>query len=160
VLGALAIAKAAQILEQIGWDTLTKHETSLLTYTLTKLRQIPNLTLYQPAIKQNIGVISFNIPGIEHSTVAKYLAEKKGIGVRSGCFCARSYVQSLLKLSPNEIKTVQENIGDNNLKTTPGMIRVSFGCYNKFLEVDYLVEALYELCEDYKNLGPYLGLNN
>jgi cysteine desulfurase / selenocysteine lyase len=145
VLGSLALAKAAQILEQIGWENLINHETSLLEYSLIKLRQIPNLILYQHCSNPSIGVISFNIQGIEHYQVAKYLAETRGIGVRSGCFCARGYVQSLLKLSPVEIDRIQSTLIENVQAQTPGMVRISFGCYNKFSEVDCLVDALEEL---------------
>jgi cysteine desulfurase / selenocysteine lyase len=145
VLGALALAKASQILEQIGWEALIKHETALLSYTLKKLQQIPNLTVYQGDSAHRIGVISFNIQGIDHSTVAEYLAEIKGIGVRSGCFCARGFVQSLLQLSPYEIKAFQDRILINT-QSQPGMVRISFGCYNSFSEVDCLIDALQELC--------------
>jgi cysteine desulfurase/selenocysteine lyase len=148
VLGAMAVAKAAQILERIGWEALIQNETALLSYTLNKLLHVPNLTLYQAGLKQHIGVISFNIKGIEHTEVAKYLAENKGIGVRSGCFCARGYVQSLLKLSPGDLKTAQERIAGNSQLPTPGMVRISFGCYNKFSEVDCLIDALQELCSN------------
>jgi cysteine desulfurase / selenocysteine lyase len=144
VLGALALAKAAQILEHIGWDCLIEHETSLLKYTLKKLRQIPNLTLYNVCSSPQIGVISFNIAGVDHTVVAQYLAKKKGIGVRSGCFCARGYVQSLLQLSPAEIHTIQSNLVNQTPSQSPGMVRISFGCYNQFSEVDYLVDALKE----------------
>jgi selenocysteine lyase/cysteine desulfurase len=155
VLGALAVAKAAQILEQIGWENLIEHEQSLLSYTLEKLQQIPNITLYHAGTKHHIGVISFNIQGMEHSTVAKYFADNKGIGVRSGCFCARSYVQNLLQLSPPEVKAVQARITDNNQSPTPGMVRISFGCYNKFSEVDCLIDALQELCCYHQNTSKY-----
>jgi cysteine desulfurase/selenocysteine lyase len=149
------LAKAAQILEQIGWDNLINHETALLNYTLNKLQQIPKLILYQHCSNRSIGVISFNIQGAEHYQVAKYLAETRGIGVRSGCFCARGYVQSLLKLSPIEIDRIQSRLIDNIQAQTPGMVRISFGCYNKFSEVDCLVDALEEFCLKMRKQGGY-----
>ena len=147
VLGALALAKASQILQKIGWDRLVQHESSLLVSALSKIKKIPNITIYEAPYERQIGVISFNIRGIHHSVVAQYLAERKGIGVRSGCFCARSYVQSLLKLNPSELKATQEKLSMGIEDSTPGMVRISFGCYNNIKEVDCLIEALEEFCD-------------
>jgi selenocysteine lyase/cysteine desulfurase len=146
VLGALALAKACQILQEIGWESLVQHESSLLVNTLSKMEKIPYITIYGAPSRSQIGVISFNIKGIEHSEVAKYLAEKKGIGVRSGCFCARSYVQNLLKLNPLELKTNWEKLSIGIESATPGMVRISFGCYNNLKDVECLIAALEELC--------------
>ncbi|HBF39838.1 MAG TPA: aminotransferase [Firmicutes bacterium] len=147
VLGALALAKASQILQGIGWDMLIRHETSLLYAALNKIQKIPKINIYGIPTRRQIGVISFNIQGCDHANVAKYLAEKKGIGVRSGCFCARSYVQTLLKLNPCQLQANQEKLIQGIEWQTPGMVRISFGCYNNMKEVDCLVEALQEFCD-------------
>lgn len=138
VLGALAIAKASEVLTNLGWPKLVEHEFTLLTYTLKKLKTIKELTVYNPSLRQRIGVISFNINGVNHYKVAKYLADSRGIGVRNGCFCARSYVRYLLNLDDRQAIL---QFGANN-KEAPGMVRISFGCYNQLSEVDILITAL------------------
>ncbi len=146
VLGSLALAKASQILQNIGWNSLIKHESSLLTYALAQLKKIPGIILYEVPVEQQIGVISFNIRGVDHTVVAKYLAQKKGIGVRSGCFCARGYVQCLLQLNFSQVTALQEKLNQGIENWVPGMVRISFGCYNNLKDVEYLVKALEEFC--------------
>lgn len=136
LFGALTIAQAMETLTAIGWENLIAHETELLQYTLERLRQIPGITLYHEKPWQRVGVVSFNLTGYHHAQVAEYLSASRGIGVRSGCFCARGFIQSLLGL---------DKVAVTDPNTTPGMVRVSFGCYNRIEEVDILDEALHEL---------------
>jgi len=138
VLGALAIAKASEILTGLSWPKLIEHEDALLNYTLEKLSAIPEVIIYDRSRQNRIGVICFNITGNSHYSVAKYLADSRGIGVRNGCFCARSYVRSLLNISGPKAFNKSEFIKQE----TPGMVRVSFGCYNQFSEVDIFITAL------------------
>jgi len=116
----------------------------------TKEALIPNMA----------GVISFNIPGLHHSLLASLLAYEGGIGVRNGCFCAHPYVHSLLKLSPNEIRRIQQDMMFGKLKDIPGLVRVSFGMYNTTQEIDafinvlnYIIQYKESLCNEYKYLS-------
>ncbi len=145
VLGALAIAKACQIISSLSWDKITEHENSIIAYALKKLMEVPNLLLYNTNLQNRVGVVSFNIKGLDHYQVAEYLADNSGIGVRNGCFCARGYVQSLLKLDSYQLQLLQEKYINNPGYHLPGMVRISFGCYNKLSEIDLLVESLQEL---------------
>jgi selenocysteine lyase/cysteine desulfurase len=58
--------------------------------------------------------------------------------VRTGCFCAQPYVQKLLKISTDEVKELMRSPD----KEKPGMVRVSFGLYNTFSEIDKLINTL------------------
>ncbi len=147
VLGAVALAEAIRVLTELGWDTLINNENRLIKQTIAALREMPEVTLYNPEPDNRVGVISFNIAGIHHLEVARYLADEWGIGVRSGCFCARSYVQRLLQLDPAAIQNAQTQI-IRQQPQTPGMVRVSFGCYNQPQEVEVLIEALQKLIKN------------
>jgi selenocysteine lyase/cysteine desulfurase len=137
VLGALAMSEACKVLNKIGWNELINHEQQLLETTLSGLKKIPGITVYNEATTGRVGVISFNVEGRHHQTVAEALAEY-GIGVRTGCFCARNYVKHLLNISQMTYQTI-------NPTKLPGMVRVSFGCYNNMDEVSYLLDALEEI---------------
>jgi cysteine desulfurase/selenocysteine lyase len=147
VLGAVTIAKATEILTKLSWPKLVEHEHILLTYTLEKLEAMKQVIVYNHSLHNRIGVISFNINGVSHYEVAKYLADSRGIGVRNGCFCARSYVRSLLNLNDQQ---AIELFGSKN-QETPGMVRVSFGCYNQISEVDILITALKDFINQLKS---------
>jgi cysteine desulfurase/selenocysteine lyase len=143
VLGALAAAEACRIISGIGWPDLTGHEKELIAYAMRRLQRIPGVTIYGETSENRVGVISFNIRGIHHRKVADYLAAAHGIGVRNGCFCARRYVLELLRLDLDEFSMgLKEGLSDDAL---PGMVRISFGCYNQLTEIDRLCEALEEL---------------
>lgn len=149
VLGALAVAKASEVLMNLGWPKLVEHENILLTATLKKLQAMKELTIYNHHIHQRVGVISFNITGVSHYRVAKYLADSRGIGVRNGCFCARNYIRHLLNLDD---KQAIEQFGAKN-DETPGMVRISFGCYNQLSEVDILISALKDFINNFLDSG-------
>ncbi len=136
VFGALAIAESCKVFKKIGWNELINHEQQLLEAALLGLKKIPHLTVYNESLTQRVGVISFNIEGLHHQVVAEALAEH-GIGLRTGCFCARNYVKHLLGLSQTSFQPEDQAI-------LPGMVRVSFGCYNSLTEISFFLEALEE----------------
>lgn len=146
ITGVVALGKAIELIESVGWDNIIHHESELTEYALTRMKQIPNITLYgdtDPANAANrLGVISFNIRGIHHSLVSAILSYEGGIGVRSGCFCAHMYVQSLLKCESEKQKTIQQKILARDRSDIPGTVRISFGIYNTTTEIDRLIEML------------------
>ncbi|MFS8541356.1 MAG: aminotransferase class V-fold PLP-dependent enzyme, partial [Tissierellales bacterium] len=86
--------------------------------------------------------------GLYHGTVATVLSVEGGIGVRNGCFCAQPYVQKLLKVSEKQIERYKK---DSNL-SRPGTVRISYGMYNDFKEINVLVELLHHIV---KNIDFY-----
>lgn len=140
VFGVLALVEAIKTLKSIGMENISKYEQFLTDYTLRKLRKLPDLKIYgnSKGSKDRVGIIPFNVEGIDHYTLANILSQEAGISVRNGCFCAQPYVQKLLKISPQEIEKHMKN----PLLPHPGLVRVSFGLYNTCSEVDRLIELL------------------
>ena len=93
-----------------------------------------------PAAK--VGVVPFTIAGIDHGLIAAVLGYEHGIGVRSGCFCAHPYIARLLDLSPADSMAWVEQAGRGDKRGAPGMVRISFGCYNDVGDVDVVVRGL------------------
>ena len=169
VIGAVAMARAAQTLEQIGMKAIASHEMKLLTYALAKLKKIPGLRLYGDpniATATRTAVIPFTVTGVPSHLVAAVLGFEYGIGVRSGCFCAQPYVMSLLGLDNAAAQRVRASILHRRRDLTPGMVRVSFGLYNTTEEIDALAEALQAIArQDFdsyllnKTTGQYTPAN-
>ena len=91
---------------------------------------------------------------MSHFLVASILGYEGGIGVRSGCFCAHPYVVHLLGLSQTDQSKWREQYLAGDRTDIPGMVRMSFGCYNNAGDVDRLVEMLHKIARaDYK--GDY-----
>jgi len=151
VLGVLALVEAIKTLQKLDMEKIGRYEQNLIEYTLRKLKKIPNLNIYGNSqdSKNRVGIITFNVKGIEHRTLANILSHEAGIAVRNGCFCAQPYVQKLLKVNSQDIKRHIENPSLPH----PGMVRISFGLYNTYEEVDKLEQLLSEVAN---NRNSYL----
>ncbi|MHB9093842.1 MAG: aminotransferase class V-fold PLP-dependent enzyme [Eubacteriales bacterium] len=146
VIGVISLKTAIETLNHIGMPLLCQHENKLWDYTIKKFASIPGLKIYcdNDATKPRIGIIPFNISGINHTLVADILSGEAGIATRTGCFCAQPYVRMLLKLTPAEIL----NCTKDSLSTRPGMVRISFGLYNDYGEIDVLVRTVSRIVEN------------
>ena len=102
----------------IGMDNIHNHEMELKKYLLDKVKDIPNVIVYNTS--SNSGIFAFNIDGVFAFVSSIYL-NSFNIYVRAGNHCAKE-----LK---DEIK----------IKNT---VRVSMYFYNNFDDVDRLVSAL------------------
>lgn len=143
IIGVVALAAAIQNLEMIGMENIEKYENCLANYALQRIKNIPGIELYgnKEDCQDRVAIIPFNIKGVPHGVLANILSYEGGIAVRNGCFCAQPYVQRLLKISSEEVK---KRIEDPTLEH-PGMVRVSFGIYNHYGEVDILVHMLHRI---------------
>ena len=146
VIGAVAMAAACKALTEIGMDRLAAHEADLTRYALTELRKIEGIEIYgdaDPANASNrLGVIPFNLHGLSHYLVAAVLSHEYGIGVRNGCFCAHPYVLHLMDIPEPVAWSWRKQVVAGMRAHLPGLVRISFGCYNTEEEVDWLVHAL------------------
>lgn len=158
VVGAVAMAVAAQVLMEVGMDNIAAHEEELIAYALREMATVPGVRIYgetNPArASEKVGVIPFNLDGISHFLLSSILGYEGGIGVRSGCFCAHPYVVHLLGLTQEDYHGWSSQILAGDKSHMPGMVRASFGCYNNFEDVDRLIDMLRRVAaNDYK--GQY-----
>ena len=146
VIGAVAMAAAIQVLMDVGMDHVAAHEEALIAYTLQHLGRIPGVKIYgetDPAQAHvKVGAIPFNLEGVSHFLLAAILGYEGGIGVRSGCFCAHPYVVHLLQLDEVEAGSWRQQMLNGDKSNMPGMVRMSFGCYNNEDDVDRLLEMV------------------
>jgi len=146
VIGAVAFARALKFLQKVSLQSIAVHEAKLVSYGLSKLKEIKGIKIYGDTNPDNaasrLGVIAFNLASIPNGLVAAILGAEWGIGVRNGCFCSHPYVASLMGLSPEAVKRLSNSAAENDRSSLPGMVRISFGMYNTKKEVDRLVYAL------------------
>lgn len=145
LMGVVALSLSIKTLQDLGMGKVEEYERELLKYALDKITQIPNLVIYDDMdVDKKVSILSFNIEGLDHSVLAKILAQEGGIAVRNGCFCAQPYVQKLLNISDIDSERYME---DESLPK-PGLVRVSFGLYNNYNEIDLLVYLLKKIAEN------------
>ena len=92
------------------------------------------------ALDDRLGVVAFNLAGFHHSQVAAMLAYEGGIGVRNGCFCAHPYILELLRVPDDTVDHFRTRLLAGDRSAVPGLVRVSFGCYNTLAEIDTFID--------------------
>lgn len=129
-LPAIAGLKAGvEFLMRHGVEKIREHEVALTQSLLQELKKIERVEVYGTMdARERVGVVSFNIDGVEPSEVAMMLEKGFGIIVRYGLHCA-----------PMAHRTI------GTFKT--GTVRVSFGPFNTDEDAFELVRAIREICE-------------
>ncbi len=154
IMGVVALVEAINILSSAGMENIKIYEEKLTRYALDKLSKIPDIILYQRRedCYPRVSIIPFNIKDINHSQVARILSDEGGIAVRNGCFCAQPYVQRLLNVTKKDIQNRKKGLS----KSHPGFVRLSFGIYNTYEEIDFLAEILKEIAlKKYQYIKEY-----
>ena len=118
IAGIYGLGAAVDYLTNIGMENIEKYEEELRNYAISKLKTLPNLTIYNENAEGSI--ITINVKDVFAQDEASYL-NSKGICVRSGEHCA--------KILHDFLKTI-------------ATVRISFSFYNTKEEMDILVDAL------------------
>jgi selenocysteine lyase/cysteine desulfurase len=150
LVGAVAMAKAAQALSEIGLERIAAHEAALRAHLIKSLRRIPRVRLFgaeTPRDHSQVGIIGFAAERMDHSLLAAALGHEWGIGLRHGCFCAHPYVMRLLGVGAAELEKLARKAELNDHSGFPGLLRISLGFYNTLQEADYLAEAVRDLLD-------------
>ncbi|QOV13162.1 cysteine desulfurase [Viridibacillus arvi] len=121
IAGAIGLGAAIDFLQEIGMDTIEKHEHDLSRYAIDHMQTIKGLSIYGPQDPaKRSGLVTFNLDDVHPHDVATVL-DMNGIAVRAGHHCA----QPLMKW----------------LQCT-ATARASFYIYNNEEDIDRLVAGL------------------
>lgn len=146
--GIASLGKALVLLQRIGMEVIREEEKTLTRRALHGLAQISGLRVYgikdpdSPRFSQKIGVILFGLKGMMAGKVAKELAERSGIGVRSGCHCAHILIKHLLSVPPWAQQFQRMILILLPKVRLPGLVRISLGIGNSEEDVDTLIRVL------------------
>ncbi|MBN2453889.1 MAG: aminotransferase class V-fold PLP-dependent enzyme [Candidatus Omnitrophica bacterium] len=155
VVGIASLAASMRILKDIGLDTLEKEERILTARVLRGFAGINKKygsdTIFVFGIQDpdRLGdkgpVVCFYVEGIPHNIVAGRLAEMRGIGVRTGCFCAHRLLKFLFDSRDTDVAwLVREG-------KAPGLTRVSIGLENTPEDIDEFIRILTRIVTDPEN---------
>ncbi|HAJ98675.1 MAG TPA: cysteine desulfurase CsdA [Bacteroidales bacterium] len=118
----LGLESALKYLTNLQLDAVANHEYNLIQYAIEKLKTLENIKLMGSPAKR-AGVVSFLFTDI-HPYDTGTILDKMGIAVRTGSHCAQPLMDIL---------------------QVPGTVRISFGVYNTFAELDYLIDSLVKI---------------
>ena len=129
IADVVGLGAAVDYLEHIGMDSVRRHERELTAYALSRMANVPGLTVYGPRDPDRRGgVISFNFADVHPHDVAQIMDEE-GVAIRSGHHCAQVLMERL---------------------DVAATSRASFYVYNTRGEVDVLVGALRKVAKVFK----------
>ncbi|MHB8065340.1 MAG: aminotransferase class V-fold PLP-dependent enzyme, partial [Ruminiclostridium sp.] len=147
LIGIVAMVSAIKTMSRICIDNTNRLEKDLHSYAYGKMKKIPDIKFYNyPDKQETIGVIPFNIQGVHHSLMSAILSYEAGIAVRNGYFCSHPYCESLLGYSAQDMDALMKDPS----AIFPGIVRVSFGLYNTFDEIDKLICFLNQIATNKK----------
>lgn len=116
---AIGLGTAIDYINKIGLEEIHEYEQHILTYTLEKMQDIPEVNIYGSADERG-AVVSFNLDNI-HPHDLSQLLDNDGIAIRAGHHCAQPIMKKL------------------GVSATG---RASFYVYNSKEDVDRLCESL------------------
>jgi cysteine desulfurase/selenocysteine lyase len=123
ITGAIGLARAVEYLEALGMDDVRQHEQEITRHIIDGLTGIENVEVFGPGpAGDRIGVISFNIRGLNPHDVAVLLDSEADIMVRSGHHCCMPLME--------------------HLGLPDGTVRASLHCYNTIEDADLLVNTV------------------
>ncbi len=112
-----------EFVRRLGMEQSFSHKRALTDYAYDELRKLDHLELYMHPYKETcIGVIPFNVRGMDSNKVVEYL-DRNNICARGGIHCS--------PLFHKRFGTIER-----------GMVRISFSCFNNDREVNELIKAL------------------
>ncbi|MFB6271073.1 MAG: SufS family cysteine desulfurase, partial [Halobacterium sp.] len=117
----IALAEAADYLDELGMDAVRKHENDLAQYLLAELDARDDVETYGPPPgEERAGLVSFNVDGV-HGHDLSELLDDRGIAVRAGDHCTQPL---------------------HDVLDVPGSVRASFYVYSTRDDVDALLDAI------------------
>lgn len=135
VCGLAGLAAGVEFILNEGVEKIRAKEKSLTRHALEALADVEGAEIYGPKdAERQVGLISFNLAGVDGVEVAYVLDEVYGIMVRVGLHCA--------PLAHQTIGTLDR-----------GTVRVSLGYFNTFADLDYLGEALQSISRQIRGGG-------
>ena len=130
ILQLIRASLAYQLRNEIGFDFIKKQKDELKKYFIDELKKIPNCEIYGNQEVENIGIISFNIKGLNPYELCSKLSTQDSFQTRAGCSCAGPYGHDLLGI---------EKLDINN---RPGWVRISIHFTQTKEEIKSLIESI------------------
>jgi hypothetical protein len=131
-------------------------EQALTDKLVTGLSALPDVEIFglkdptDPRFKARTGVVAFSVRHVPHNLVGQELAERGGIGVRCGCFCAHLLIKELLHISPLRARAADLGLlvaPSFTAGLLPGLVRVSLGLENRPSDIARFLATMERIVE-------------
>ena len=132
--GIYGLNAALKYILKKGINTIREREIALTNHFLQNIKNIPDIEIIGPQeAKNRVPIVSLNFPGRDNAKISSLLAEDFQIMTRCGLHCAPSAHKAL--------------------GTYPqGTVRFSFSHFNTEEEINYTLQALQKICQNYPSV--------
>lgn len=120
IVQAIALGEAVRWVQNIGLEAIHQHEQTLLKSTMERLKAVPGMAIYGPALEHRGGIVSFRIDGVHPEDLAALL-DQKGVFTRHGHHCTMP---------------LHTHLG------VSATTRVSLAAYNTQSDIEQLMQAI------------------
>lgn len=145
-LQTIRIALSIQLKDEMGTDMMKKREDELNARVFSTLESIPNVKILAPNHKERLSIFSFYLEDVHFNLVVKLLNDRYGIQTRGGCSCAGTYGHFLLNVDQETSYSIKDQIQEGCSTEKPGWVRLSLHPTIKDEELNFICNALKELC--------------
>lgn len=150
-LQVIRTAFCIQLKNDMGVENMLKREHEILHEVWAALEPIANLHILANQIKDRLSIISFYVDDLHFNLAVKLLNDRFGIQSRGGCSCAGTYGHYLLNVDKDFSHAITSEISCGILDHKPGWVRVSLHPTTTNDELNYVLDAIKQLCENHKN---------
>lgn len=128
--GIIGLGAGIDYILNRGISNIREYEEELTMHFIEEASKVDGVKLYGPLNKEEQGgVVALNIKDADSSEVSYILDQEYDIAVRPGLHCA--------PLAHKTIGTLEQ-----------GVVRFSFGIFNRHEEIDYCIKALKEIAKE------------
>lgn len=152
-LQTIRVAKCFQLKDEMNIDKILAREEELSEKIWQGFDAIPNLHVLAGDFRDRLGVYSFFIKGLHYNLGVKLLNDRFGIQMRGGCSCAGTYGHFLLEVTKEYSHEITKFIKKGDLSYKPGWIRMSVHPTMTDDQIDYIMDALKQLAENFEDWG-------
>ena len=127
IAGAVGLHAAMDYLDEVGLETICKHDFEMACYTKERLAEFDGIRIFGPEQERG-GLVSFVFSDV-HALDLATMADQQGVAIRIGHHCTQP---------------LHEKIG------VPATARASFYFYNTLNEVDRFIEVMQKVIQQLK----------
>ena len=127
IAGAVGLHAAMDYLDEVGLETICKHDFELACYTKERLEEFDGIRIFGPEQERG-GLVSFVFSDV-HALDLATMADQQGVAIRIGHHCTQP---------------LHEKLG------VPATARASFYFYNTLNEVDRFIEVMQKVIQQLK----------
>lgn len=158
-LQTIKAAMCIKLKEKMGVDAIQKREEEILELIWKAIPKIPNLHVLAEQHRHRLGVVSFYVDNLHYNVGVKLLNDKFGIQARGGCSCAGTYGHYLLNVDVEHSNKITDLISMGDCSNKPGWIRVSIHPTHTNEEIEFLLDALKQLAENFQDWSKDYTIN-